>query len=88
VAHGEAEAGHAVREQVEEDIAPHLPVGDHIDAGPLLNRDRLSNRTILDFLVCLGRHRAGAELLTGVKQPGRSEHGPYDVRSVDPGFGR
>jgi hypothetical protein len=88
VGRGTAEPGHAVHEQVEEDVAAHLAVGDHIDVGVLLNRDRLGDRTILDLRVGLGRQRAGAELLPGIDQPGWSEHRPDDVRPVDPDFGR
>ena len=51
------EASTGVDQMAEERVAPQLAVGDHVEPGLLLQRDRLVHRPILDLL-----ERGGAKL--------------------------
>ena len=61
-------------ELVDEGVAAQLPVGDDVHARPLLHRDRLVHRAVLDALVVHGRElprlglRAGAQQVVGAQQ--------------------
>ena len=68
VAREPRQPGHSLDEGVEEDVAPHLAVGDHIHPGSLLDAQRLVDRGVLDRPIRLGGHPPGTHRLARLDQ--------------------
>src|SRR5262249_23680665 len=67
----------------EKRVAPHFSVGDDVEAGVLLERDRLIDGAIFDLLVSGGRELAAFERLTRVAQVVRTQKAADRVAAWD-----
>ena len=70
---------HGVDEMAVEGVAAHLAVGDDVEAGVLLQCERLVHGAILDPLECRGRERTCGALGAGGLEPVRAEQAADDV---------
>jgi hypothetical protein len=78
-----AEAVHPGDELVEEDVAPHLAVGDDVDARRLLDAQGLVDGTVLDRLVLARVERPRTHRLARLDEPRRAQHRADDIGVVD-----
>ncbi len=63
----------------EEGVAAQLAVGDHVEAGLLLEPHRLVDRAVLDLLERGGGELAALELVAGGLELGRAQQAAYHV---------
>jgi hypothetical protein len=76
-----AEALHRGRKLALEREPAHLAVRDDVEAGVLLQRERVVDRTVLDLLERRVRERAAVEALTRLEQLRRPQKAAHDVGS-------
>jgi hypothetical protein len=65
----------------EEGVAPHLAVGDDVEAAGFLQRDRLIDRAIFDPLEFGGRHVAALATVACFRQVRRAKEASDDIAS-------